>query len=31
MTRYMFRLPIDGTVEVTADGETLEELSLIHI
>ena len=25
MTRYMFRLPIDGTVEVTADGETLEE------
>lgn len=24
MTRYTFRMPIDGTIEVTANGDTLD-------
>lgn len=25
MTRYTFRMPIDGTIEVTANGNTLDD------
>lgn len=25
MTRYTFRMPIDGTIEVTANGDTLDD------
>lgn len=25
MTRYTFRMPIDGTIEVTANGSTLDD------